>query len=246
LLIGYPGSISTIAIWLPKRFGTVSKKVMMPVWRILDRLPDIGVASLTTDGKILRCNDAFGVILCDDKLHLTGQNIIKLTVPEDRARVRTSLISLNAEEVGHVKLDKRYVLKEGGSVCCRVTKLLIKSKGKPNVVLVFIYEMETSDSGTDRIRKLESLLEKTLAIVQRSNKAGTTIQMVNRDNSQKVSADRGGHAILQNQNSKSVMIAVIIMLGIVVIGTLALVFGGGVSFRHGEIEVEIDSNEVVE
>ena len=208
------------------------------MWRTLERLEGIGVVSVSMDGQILRCNDAFGVILSDDKVHLVGRNIVDLTVPEDRARSRESLLKLSSGEVGHIRAIQCYLSKSGSETCCRVFKMRIQGSGDDQL-LYWAYEFEKNDSDTKRVEKLETLLEKFLAIAYRSNGHGVDIKMINSDNSQSAKADRGGQAVIQNDN-KTVIVAVVIMIGLVVVGTLALVLGGGVSLRHGDSEVEID------
>jgi len=216
------------------------------MWKTLERLEGIGVASVSLDGDIIRCNNAFGVLLSDDKIHLAGKNIVSLTAPEGRARARECLTKLAAGEVHHVRVIQRFISGSGDEVSCRVLKMSVDGSGEMEL-LYWAYEREKNDSDTKRVEKLESLLERFLEIVYRSNgRNSVDIKMVNSDSSQNANADHGGVASIQNVNQKAVMIAMLAVAALIALGVAALVFGGRVHLKHGDSEIEIRDESLIE
>lgn len=98
----------------------------------LDEAPT-GMALVTPDGRIERCNRAFCEVLGyaqEEALHLSLQNV---THPEDLDADRALAVKLTRGEIQRYQLEKRYIRKDGApvEVIIRVS-LLRKRDGSPS------------------------------------------------------------------------------------------------------------------
>jgi len=165
-------------------------------WAVFKRVSIIGIAHVSFDGVVLRCNDEFARLIGDDPTHLIGQNVVSLTSPEDRERARVNLANLGDGTVDSIQHEKRYVSRAGHEVPVRGQFIAVRSVPEPYITS-FIYEYDPDDSHVERIQQLESLIAELLSKLQ--SNYGVNVNVTGQDNSNNATADNQSQASISNQ-----------------------------------------------
>ena len=205
------------------------------MWSLLKQTTAFGVAALTFDGKIVRCNEKFGEMHGDEPEQICGRNEIELTCHEDRDRARASLYLLESEKTS-VQYDKKN-LSRSGSVDVRCQYLAFRG-GKTPMILVFVYERD-SENHVARITQLEEYVSRLIEVIGQTQ--GVQVNMTGTNSSQ--NADHGAQISNSSTvNQSKVVITLIIAGATCLIALAALVFSGSVSLSGGGKSLEIQGN----
>ena len=122
--------------------------------RIFEEGP-FGMILANPDYTIVMANKAFCGLLGYSEQELAGQSIADITCEEDREKNRESSGQLFAGSIPLIRLEKRYVRKDGGIVWANITASAIHGKGG-NVLygLVIIEDLTGSKKAAEKIHML--------------------------------------------------------------------------------------------
>lgn len=161
----------------------------MSAWGIFERVEIVGIADLSFDGVVLRCNREFARLQGDEPVSCLGENLISMTAPDDRERIRVSLARLASSEVDSVQHEKRYVTRGGHEVPCRGQFIAVRDSEPYVTAFIYIYE-----SQSERINKLESLIAEIFGTLQHD----VNVNVTGQDNSNNAHADNQSQASISN------------------------------------------------
>ena len=88
-----------------------------------------GLCMTTADSRILQVNGTFCRMLGYSAAELTALGWIDITHPDDRERSLQAYERLEQDQVPYVELEKRYLHKQGHTVCARVRMSVIEYDG---------------------------------------------------------------------------------------------------------------------
>lgn len=202
-------------------------------WDVYEKLDDIGVVEVDSDGNILKCNAAFSELFEDAPMHLVGKSVIDLTSPEDRGKARKNLQWLFEGTVESIKHQKHYALGQR-----RMLQTFYHPTPVPHL-LSFVYESE-DQSLQIRVRELEQLHLETLRVL--TNKT-SEVNVTMNDASQHASADRGGRASVSSGLSGNAVIAIFLAVALVLTAAVTMFFGGQSTIQYdgeGGTKVQIE------
>jgi len=124
-----------------------------------DQAP-IGIAYSNRDGRIFRCNPAFGDLLRFDPNELKGTSSGSLTHPDDVKIMSRELTRLWNSEVRFVDVEKRYGRKDGSYVWVRATTALVRDAGgTPECAVEFLRDISQRKQLAAELLQQQTLLE---------------------------------------------------------------------------------------
>lgn len=209
----------------------------------LNSLKGIGVAFVSLEGTILRCNEAFANLM-DKSAHLMkNQNVWRMTSDEDRQETSVTLQRLRNGDIKEHEAVKRYVTAAGETKWCHLFVQSIWENGKPSYLRSWIHHLPHHSDAEISRRALQYLVELGFADPAR---VGTVNYMMG-DHNQTVSADNHGRA---NANGSTnhvtrtglnattlILLFVVAILGVLL--AVAMTQGSGLSLQHGSTAIEV-------
>ncbi len=137
----FPALISTSSFTGPDGIGLVAvnvhditelqmtEKALLESEAMLRKMfevASIGTAVASSEGKLLKVNDAYCKMLGYSKEELTGMSFIDITHPDDRNLSSTTANKLFSQETNNFKLEKRYIRKDGRMIWAEISSTALK------------------------------------------------------------------------------------------------------------------------
>lgn len=212
-----------------------------------DNVEGVGLARIDMDGRVITCNRAFGSIIGRDCVELEGMQVDQFTAPEDRGATARKIRAMVENGQPAVRTEKRYMRPNGLRVWCQLNSVMIRNQnGTPLYVLSSIYEIPSGEQGSKmielsaRLEKNEELISSLMRLIDSKQ---TVVNVGADDHSVKHSADHGGTVSNQANNSATLLVVIAIVLGMVVVGFVALLVGGHVELKSDKANVAIEGNQ---
>lgn len=203
------------------------------LWNSLfDKWDDIGVAHVSLDGTIERCNRAFADVLQTDPTHLIGRNVVEITSEAGRQEARKNLETLREGRATEIKHSKEYIAADGTTVSRRLHAVCVNVK---NVRLVISIVYEDTSAAEIRANEYE---KKLLEIADRLSTNRVNVTM----------ADQYQHGGTGNSMtggiSDKVVISIALAFVLIIVAVMLFVFGGVVRYDDGKRNIDVNSNGV--
>lgn len=154
------------------------------MWPVYDKLKDIGVCWVKSDGAIMRCNPTFAGYFGYDRIHAEKLTIYQLTSMSDQKMTADSFTGINAGVVEEIHCVKKYQ-HPNGSVFEKTLHAIALPDGS---LMSFVY-----DTKEDKDSQQKLLLE-LLRVISKPDRGDITVNVQGNDNSRTATADRGGIA----------------------------------------------------
>jgi PAS domain S-box-containing protein len=157
------GVVSTISDITARRRAEEALRESEELFRKTFELAASGVAHVTLDGRFLRVNPRLSEILGYPEGELNGRSVKQISHPDDRDVTDPQRALVRAGERESVRVEKRYVRKDGSVVWVSLGVALVRSAaGTP------LYEIAMFDDITER-KEAERALREAHEELKRSN-----------------------------------------------------------------------------
>lgn len=131
-------------------------------WIILDKLKTVGFFLCDMNGKILRCNAAFGQIIGRDDA--IGVSVLDITTVELRYACIMRLQKFQTGDLSHSNTQTQFQRPNGARVWCSTEAVAIESEGVRCGIFTMAYEIPSGED-VSRFMELEARLEKMHELV---------------------------------------------------------------------------------
>lgn len=123
----------------------------------------VAKAMAAPDGRLTRVNDAACRMLGYDALELSARTITDITHPDDRERVATAVRACLEGAARDIRIEKRYLRKDGAVVWAEVTSTLVRDEaGKPRFFATESVDVTERVLSRRRLRRQTELLQTVL------------------------------------------------------------------------------------
>lgn len=206
-------------------------------WKWAETTRTLGIAWINPDLTIGHCNYQFASIIGRDKYDCVEAVVSSFYPPENREHIDTSLRKLIDGEIDQDFQVRQsiFVTPTGRRVYVKVEHVLCRdSNGEIRGVLKVIHEFPSGNfTKLEQLAaELEALKEETSFIRGRGVQVLVS-QDTMRDNN---SVSANNQSSVKNNDSKvlkAMVVTLMLVLGLVVLGFVALVVGGQISFNGG-------------
>jgi PAS domain S-box-containing protein len=115
-----------------KKLSDISLKESEEQFRSTFEQTSIGMCIISLDGKLLRVNNAFCMMIGYQSEELLGNPVTSITHPDDLRITDEKLQESLEEETRYIQFDKRYIHRDGHTVFASISSTLIRdASGKP-------------------------------------------------------------------------------------------------------------------
>jgi PAS domain S-box-containing protein len=122
----------------------------------------VGVAQVSFEGHILRCNPRFAEIVGYSQEELTGMNILQITVPEDRTESLSVTKQIKGGYIDAGSLEKRYVRKDGRITWGKVTLSRQQDiEGRPVCIIAILEDINDRKVSEQQLFESQEALRHT-------------------------------------------------------------------------------------
>ena len=164
--IGRPAVIGTVLDVTERRRAEAQLRDSEVRFRTLFEEAPIGMVMAAPDTVIQKVNEAFCDILGYSEAELVGRRIYEITHPEDAAGTPESAAKVFDDAQSIVRLQKRYLRKDGSTVQAETTVSMVNDeRGRP------VYAVAMIEDVTEQ-RRLESQLQQVLRLESVGQLAG--------------------------------------------------------------------------
>jgi PAS domain S-box-containing protein len=131
-------------------------------YRTIFELTAVGATENSTDGAFIRVNDAFCALTGYSRDELLSMRFGDITHPEDLEECRRNLQRMLNGEIAQLKIEKRYLRKDGEVVWTEVNAAVVRdATGRPHYLVSLVSDI------TDR-KRVEQLLREEFRVLTES------------------------------------------------------------------------------